>query len=80
MWDPEAVTADFELAEGPLDASYEADLLLVATEWPEFLRVDMADVAKRMRGDVVFDARNLLDAETVRTAGLSYHSLGRRST
>jgi UDPglucose 6-dehydrogenase len=77
MWDPEAETDEFELAEGPLDAGYEADLLLVATEWPEFLRVDLSEVAKRMKGDAIFDARNLLDPELVSAAGLSYHSLGR---
>lgn len=76
-WDPEATTDEFAMAEGPLEAVDGADLLLVATEWPEFLRVDLAEAAKRMSGDVVFDARNLLDPDVVRTAGLRYLCLGR---
>jgi UDPglucose 6-dehydrogenase len=76
-WDPEARTDDYPTADGPLGVVEGADLVLVATEWPEFLRVDLAEVAKRMRGDLVFDARNLLDPQIVREAGLRYECLGR---
>ena len=77
MWDPEAVCEDFPRAEGPVDAAEGADILVVATEWPEFLRVDMGATAKVMRGDLLFDARNLLDPQMVRQAGLRYECLGR---
>jgi len=76
-WDPEARTDKYPTADGPLGVVEGADLVLVATEWPEFLRVDLAEVAKRMHGDLVFDARNLLDPQIVREAGLRYESLGR---
>lgn len=77
-WDPEASSEEVEMAAGPIKATRGADALLVATEWPEFMRVDLERVAQLMRGRVVFDARNLLDPERVREAGLDYHSLGRR--
>ncbi len=77
VWDPEATTDEFPMATGPLDVVDDADVLLVATEWPEFLRVDLSEAAKRMRGDTVFDARNHLDPSVVRSAGLDYHCLGR---
>ena len=77
MWDPEAETDEFAMATGPVEVVDDADLLVVATEWPEFLRVDLSEVAKAMRGDTVFDARNLLDPSVVRSAGLTYHCLGR---
>jgi UDPglucose 6-dehydrogenase len=76
-WDPEARTDRHPTADSPLDLVDGADLLLVATEWPEFLRVDLGEVAKRMAGDLVFDARNLLDPQLVRDAGLRYECLGR---
>ncbi len=76
-WDPEARADGYQTADEPLDVVDGADLLLVATEWPEFLRVDLGEVAKRMEGDVVFDARNLLDPQAVRDAGLRYQCLGR---
>ncbi len=78
-WDPEARTDEYPSAAGPLEIVEGADLLLIATEWPEFLRVDLAEVAKRMAGETVFDARNLLDPELVSEAGLRYRCLGRRN-
>jgi len=75
-WDPEA-RSDYPTADSPLDVTDGADVLLIATEWPEFLRVDLGEVAKRMEGDLVFDARNLLDPQVVRDAGLRYECLGR---
>ncbi len=75
-WDPEA-RSDYPTADGPLEITDGADLVLIATEWPEFLRVDLGEVAKRMNGDLVFDARNLLDPDVVREAGLRYECLGR---
>ncbi len=76
-YDPEASHPDVEMAVDPVDAVKGADLLLVATEWPEFMRVDLEQVAAVMRGSVVFDVRNLLDPEVVRAAGLRYHGWGR---
>lgn len=76
-WDPEATSDAVEMADDPMHAVDEADLLLVATEWPAFLRLDLAEAAKRMHGEIMFDARNLFDVESVRTAGLSYMCLGR---
>ncbi len=76
-YDPEASHPDVEMAVDPVDAVKGADLLLVATEWPEFMRVDLEQVAAVMRGSVVFDVRNLLDPEVVRAAGLRYYGWGR---
>ena len=78
-YDPEAATTELTMAADPLEAVRGADVLLVATEWPEFLTVDMADVATAMRGYRVVDARNLLDPTTVRAVGLDYWGLGRPS-
>ena len=76
-YDPEAHTSMFEMAPDPIAAVMDADVLLVATEWPEFRTVDMTVVARSMRGHRVVDARNLLDPKAVRAAGLDYWGLGR---
>ena len=78
-YDPEAHTSLFEMAPDPITAVVDADVLLVATEWPEFKTVDMTVVARSMRGHRVVDARNLLDPKEVRAAGLDYWGLGRPS-
>ncbi|MFP5333006.1 MAG: UDP-glucose dehydrogenase family protein [Acidimicrobiia bacterium] len=77
MTDPEAVTPEFPQVDDPVDCANGVDLVLVATEWPEFRRVDFDQVARVMRGDLVYDVRNLLDPEVVRAAGLRYRALGR---
>ncbi|MFP4553401.1 MAG: UDP-glucose dehydrogenase family protein [Actinomycetota bacterium] len=76
-YDPEAWSDELTMAADPLEAVTDADVLLVVTEWPEFSTVDMPKVAAAMKGHRVVDARNLLDAATVRAAGLDYWGLGR---
>lgn len=76
-YDPEGRDPELRHADSALGAVDEADVLLIATEWPEFRRVDLAEVARRMRGNRVVDARNLLDPRLVRRAGLDYWGLGR---
>ncbi len=77
-YDPEAVAGDpIRLCESALDAATGADVLVIATEWPEFTGEDLAEVAKAMRGDLVIDLRNLLDPEAVRTAGLHHRRVGK---
>ena len=76
-YDPEASSDELTMAADPLAAVADADVLLVATEWPEFQTIDMVEVAKAMKGHRVVDARNLLDPRAVRAAGLDYWGLGR---
>jgi UDPglucose 6-dehydrogenase len=76
-YDPEASSEELTMAPDALSAVVDADVLLVATEWPEFGTIDMVEVAKAMKGHRVVDARNLLDSAAVRSAGLDYWGLGR---
>jgi len=76
-YDPEAHSDELTMASDPIAAATDADVLLVATEWPEFATVDMTHVARVMKGHRVVDARNLLDSASVRAAGLDYWGLGR---
>ncbi|WP_263381264.1 UDP-glucose dehydrogenase family protein [Granulicella arctica] len=53
-----------------------ADALIVLTEWPEFANLDFARVRKLLRFPIVLDGRNLLNAQAVRDAGLTYFGIG----
>lgn len=64
----------------PAEAIEGADVVLLATEWPEYLELDWRQAASLMRGNVVFDGRNVLDADTLTAAGLSYRGIGRRTS
>ncbi|MEX0864024.1 MAG: UDP-glucose/GDP-mannose dehydrogenase family protein [Acidimicrobiia bacterium] len=76
-YDPEARADLVTMAPSAVEAARDADVLLVATEWPEFAEVDMTEVASVMKGYRVVDSRNLLDPTAVRAAGLDYWGLGR---
>lgn len=66
-----------ELADSALEAVADADAVVLVTEWPEFMDLDWGEVARAMRGDVMIDGRNTLDAEAIRAAGLTYEGIGR---
>lgn len=57
-------------------ACFGADVLLVATEWPEFADQDFEAAGKAMSSRVVLDARNVLDPAALRRAGFSYEGIG----
>jgi UDPglucose 6-dehydrogenase len=63
------------LATSALEAA-DADALLVLTEWPEFYRISPLTYAPLIRRRVVIDGRNVLDAERVAVAGLTYRGVG----
>jgi len=53
-----------------------ADALVLATEWNEFKNLDFTKVAKKLRGSVVIDGRNVFDPVKVNNAGLDYYGVG----
>lgn len=76
-YDPEGRSDQVVMSSSALEAAAGADVLLVATEWPEFTKVDLVAVASAMKGHRVVDGRNLLDPSAVRAAGLTYEGIGR---
>jgi UDPglucose 6-dehydrogenase len=54
-----------------------ADVVILATEWPEYVHLDPAALARTARGRAVIDARNALDPQAWRAAGWTYRGLGR---
>ncbi len=61
----------------PVQAAAGADALAVLADWGEFAAVDLGQVRRAMRGDVLLDARNLLDPALARQAGFRYIGMGR---
>jgi UDPglucose 6-dehydrogenase len=64
-------------AKSPQEAADGADVLLLLTEWRDYLEMDPNSIAARMRNPVVVDARNALDVGVWRQAGFTYRGLGR---
>jgi len=59
------------------DAVKDADALVISTDWDEFKSPDFAKLKKLMKGDVVFDGRNLYRLGQMKDAGFTYYSVGR---
>lgn len=59
-----------EVAEG-------CDALVVATEWDEFKQLDVERARKALTHPILFDGRNLFDAQEMEAAGWIYKSIGR---
>ena len=72
----ELAEADFEVREDAISPCDEADALLVVTGWPEFREQDFAEVARRMKGNIVFDCNNVLSPYGLAAHGLRWHGIG----
>ncbi|MGA5002654.1 UDP-glucose dehydrogenase family protein [Streptomyces arboris] len=71
------VHPELDYVDDPVAAAEGADLLLHLTEWPEFGRVDPAQLARRVADANVIDGRGTLDAGAWRSAGWAVRVLGR---
>lgn len=61
------------------EALREADAVVIVTEWDEYRRdLSPAHAGGLVRGRIVVDGRNCLDAAAWRAAGWQYHGMGRR--
>jgi UDPglucose 6-dehydrogenase len=63
-----------------IDAAKGADALVLVTEWAEFRLPDWKKVKNIMKGNVVFDGRNIYNPSEVVTAGFSYYGIGVQPT
>lgn len=68
---------DLDLATSALGAAEGAHCVVVATEWGEFLGVDLAKLKEVMAYPVMVDGRNLFEPGAMQKAGFSYYPTGR---
>ena len=67
-----------EYADSPYAAAAGADGVALITEWNEFKFLNLERLRAAMRRPVVFDGRNLWEAERMRRLGFEYYSVGRK--
>ncbi len=68
-----------DLLDDPLAVADATDVIAVFTEWPDFAKMELSDLARRAgRGVTIVDTRNLFDPDLVREAGFEYDGVGRR--
>ncbi len=68
---------EIRVAADSYQAVWGADAVVLATEWPEFLTLDLARLRAATRGDLFFDGRNNFDPDALARAGFRYVGIGR---
>jgi len=74
---PASAASQARRADSALAACEGADVVIIATPWPEFGELDPKALAATMNGTTVIDPYAMLDGATVTAAGLTHHTLGR---
>ena len=67
-----------EYADDKYEALIDTDGLVVVTEWPEFRVLNYRVLEKLMKEKVIFDGRNIYDADEIQEFGFTYYSIGRQ--
>jgi UDPglucose 6-dehydrogenase len=67
-----------EFCEDKYETLVDTDGLILVTEWPEFRVLNYNVLEKLMREKVIFDGRNIYDAEELQEHGFTYYSIGRK--
>ena len=83
-FDPEAMNNvkaklgdSIAFASSMMEAVQGADALLICTEWHAFRNPNFDKLKENLKGNVVFDGRNIYDPEEMKALGFAYYSIGR---
>jgi UDPglucose 6-dehydrogenase len=82
-FDPEGMTEAGRMLPGitfaktAYEAAFEADVLVVITEWHEFRGLDPRRIKQVMRQPRIVDLRNIFNPEEMRGQGFAYEGVGR---
>lgn len=60
----------YELVDG-------LDALILATEWPDYEKIDFTRLSRLMRNRIILDGRNMFDKEELERLGFLYRGVGR---
>ena len=83
-YDPEAeanvrqqIGDKINYATSPIDAVHQADALILVTEWACFREPNWTAILSQMRGNRIYDGRNIYSPTMLRQAGFIYEGVGR---
>jgi len=63
-------------AADPLEAASGADVLVIATPWPQYRTLNPTDLARVMAGRTIIDPYRVLEGAVCAKAGFTYRTLG----
>jgi len=65
-----------EVKEEPYEAVKNADAIVFVTEHPQFTKLDFDKIKTLVKGNIIIDARNFLDADEIKSLGFIYEGIG----
>jgi UDPglucose 6-dehydrogenase len=68
-----------EYAKDEFSTLIDADALLVVTEWPDFRSPNFEVMGRLMKQKVIFDGRNIYEANELKQMGFAYYCIGVRT-
>lgn len=68
---------DIKYVESKYDALKGADAMILLTEWKEFRVPDFEEIAKLLKGKVIFDGRNQYNSFDLPSRGFEYIQIGK---
>jgi UDPglucose 6-dehydrogenase len=73
----QALLKDVTYVENMNDVAVGCDALVIATEWPEFKKLDLERARRELTHPILFDGRNLFEPAEMEKLGFIYKSVGR---
>lgn len=70
---PRTRVKQFETMEGAL---YDADAVIIATDWDQYADADWARLKAKMHRPIIFDGKNMLSGRRLRELGYEYWGIG----
>jgi UDPglucose 6-dehydrogenase len=71
------IIPEIKMAKDAYELANGCDVLVVCTEWNEFVHLDLEKVHSAMDQPNVVDGRNIYDPETMYGMGFNYIGIGR---
>ena len=65
--------------QNPYEASKDAEILVIATEWEEFKDLDLDKLKTNLKNPTIIDLRNLLNPKIAKDKGFKYFAIGSSS-
>jgi len=66
----------FEIVKDVKEVFAGADLVFIATEWPQFAELDWRDLRSQVRQAIIVDGRNILNKKKMTDLGWQYYGVG----
>jgi len=73
---PEGMDSKVAITGDAYEAARGADLVVIVTDWQEFITLDFSKIKNLMKAPNIIDGRNILDKETMASLGFNYRGIG----